>query len=198
MNLPNRLTLARILLIPLILIFLLPLSTTPFWQNWQWINETAGRAIACILFLIAALSDILDGRLARKLNMVTNFGKFFDSIADKMLVLSVLIVLVQLGRIHSLIAIIIVCREFAVTGIRLIAIEQGQVIAADRLGKLKTVTQIVALLMIMAEPLLPALWATGASYNIVLAINNSVLTLAVLLTVISGLNYGYRNRSLFK
>ncbi len=198
MNLPNQLTLLRILLIPLILLFLLPMPDGFLWPGWNHMVLTAGPLVSFLLFLVAALTDLFDGRVARKRGQVTNLGKFLDPIADKLLVVSVLIVLVQQNRVHALIAIIIVVREFVVTGIRLIGSEKGLVIAAGKLGKAKTVTQIIALLLLLIEPMVLRLTAGAWAPEILYAVNNSVLMLAVLMTVLSGISYAYHYRSVFR
>lgn len=196
MNLPNRLTLMRILLIPLILLFLLPMPDLAFWADWNRFLPDQGRLIAFLLFGIAALTDLIDGRIARKQNLVTTLGKFLDPIADKMLVISVLIALVQIGRVHALITIIVIIREFVITGVRLIAAEHGIVIAAGRMGKIKTVSQIVAILIILAESLISRL--TGINPAWISGIGDAVLLVSVALTLISGTQYLIVNRALLK
>ena len=198
MNLPNRLTLLRIILIPLILLFLMPMPDTAFWSEWNQFLGFGGRLIAFALFAAASLTDLLDGHIARKNNLVTNLGKFLDPIADKLLIISVMIVLIQTGRIHSLVVIIVIIREFVITGIRLIGAEKGQVIAAGWLGKAKTVSQIIALLMILIEPVVLVMAKSLIQENILSAISNSFLMIAVFLTILSGMNYCYQYRTLFK
>lgn len=140
MNLPNKITLARILLIPIMIII-------PFFglENILFGNVTLGNFIVLIIFLIASFTDFLDGYLARKNNLVTTFGKFLDPIADKLLVLSALIMLVEQGVVPAWIPIIIAAREFIVSGIRMLAAGEGNVIAASWLGKIKTVSQMIAI-----------------------------------------------------
>ena len=131
MNLPNKLSVLRIFLIPIILIFLLPIKIFGFEPTeWNLFITDYGRIFAAILFIIASLTDYADGVIARKYNMITNLGKFLDSLADKMLVISVLIALVDIGRISSIFVVIIVLREFMVTGLRLVASNKGVVMAA--------------------------------------------------------------------
>lgn len=142
MNLPNKLTVMRILLVPILVI----ISMIDF-QVELW-NIPLGYILADIIFIIAAITDKIDGYLARKNNQVTTFGKFLDPIADKILVVSALIILVGRGTIPAWIPIIIVFREFLVSGYRLIASQQnGKVIAANKWGKLKTVTQMIAIIL---------------------------------------------------
>lgn len=140
MNLPNKITVARILLIPIMIII-------PFigLENIVFGNVTLGNFIVLIIFLVASFTDFLDGYLARKNNLVTTFGKFLDPIADKLLVLSALIMLVEQGIVPGWIPIIIAAREFIVSGIRMLAAGEGNVIAASWLGKVKTVSQMVAI-----------------------------------------------------
>lgn len=142
MNLPNKITISRILLIPIFMIILyLPIPN----------NEI----IALLVFILAAATDGIDGHIARSRNLVTNFGKFLDPLADKLLVTAALVALVGMQRIPSWIVTVIIAREFAVTGIRLLAVGEGKVIAASMLGKIKTVTQIIgiSLLLIDRQPL---------------------------------------------
>ena len=128
MNLPNKLTTLRVIMIPFFVFFLL-------WQNGE--NHTF-RMIALALFIIASLTDLLDGKIARKYNLVTNFGKFMDPLADKLLVCSALICLIELNALPAWMVIIIISREFIISGFRLIASDNGVVIAASYWGKFKT------------------------------------------------------------
>ena len=132
-TLPNKLTMLRMILVPFFVAALLI-------QNGEIF---ALRMTALVLFLIASLTDLLDGKIARKYNLVTNFGKFMDPLADKLLVCSALICLVELERIPAWIVIIIIAREFVISGIRLIAVDDGVVIAASKWGKFKTVFQMI-------------------------------------------------------
>lgn len=140
MNLPNKITVARILLIPIMIII-------PFFglENIIFGNVTLSNFIVLIIFLVASFTDFLDGYLARKNNLVTTFGKFLDPIADKLLVLAALIMLVEQGVVPAWIPVIIAAREFIVSGIRMLAAGEGNVIAASWLGKVKTVSQMVAI-----------------------------------------------------
>ena len=138
MNLPNKITVSRILLIPIFMIVLyLPIQYSEI--------------IALIIFLVAAATDGIDGHIARSRNLVTNFGKFLDPLADKLLVAAALIALVGMQRIPSWIVTVIIAREFAVTGIRLLAVGEGRVIAASMLGKIKTVTQIISIALLLLD-----------------------------------------------
>jgi CDP-diacylglycerol---glycerol-3-phosphate 3-phosphatidyltransferase len=168
LNLPNTLTVIRILLVPVVVVALL--------------DETPnGDAIAAAVFALAALTDTLDGYIARQRNAVTTFGKLMDPIADKLLVAAALIALVSLNRLAAWIAMVIIAREFAVTGLRLVAAEQGVVIQASWLGKLKTILQVAAIICLIAFDPAP------------LAVDLLVYA-AVAVTVISGIDYffGFR------
>lgn len=148
MNLPNKITLSRIFLIPIFIIVL----TVPFdWGNWQVGNQfiPMTHVVAAIIFIIGAGTDWLDGYYARKYNLITNLGKFLDPLADKLLVSAALILLVELGIAPAWIVIVIISREFAVTGLRLVAAGDGVVLAASNLGKIKTVTQMVAIFTLL-------------------------------------------------
>ncbi len=138
MNLPNKLTIGRIFLIPLFMFFLL-------------VKITYGKYLAAFVFILAASTDGLDGYIARKRKQVTNFGKIMDPLADKLLITAALISLVQLGEISAWPAVIILGREFAITGLRSVAAAEGVVVAASPLGKIKTVTQIIAVSLILLE-----------------------------------------------
>lgn len=143
MNLPNKLTMFRVILIPFFIVFLL-IPITPY-DKW----------IALAIFVIASLTDLLDGKIARKYNLVTNFGKFMDPLADKLLVCSALICLIELDKIPSWMVIIIIAREFIISGFRLVASDNGVVIAASYFGKFKTTFQMLAVCLMIAD--LPAL-----------------------------------------
>lgn len=139
MNLPNKLTMARIVMIPLFVIALL-------------FDNTPGRIIACVLFCVASFTDFLDGYLARKHNLVTNFGKLMDPLADKLLVASAMIVMVQTGDLAAWIVILIIAREFAITALRSLAASEGIVVAASNLGKIKTNFQMFGLILLILKP----------------------------------------------
>ena len=170
MNLPNKLTILRTILIPFFLIFIY----TDFWGK--------GNAyIAVAIFIIASLTDLLDGKIARKYNLVTNFGKFMDPLADKLLVCSALICLIELGQLPSWMVIIIVSREFIISGFRLIAAEQGIVIAASYWGKFKTTFQMIAVILMIVD--LPVLHILTVACT----------WIALVLTVVSLVDYIAKN-----
>ncbi len=199
MNLPNRLTLLRILILPLILLFMLPLPGD-ISTAWNAFVTGPGTLVALLLFALASWTDWLDGHIARSRGLVTKLGAFLDPIADKMLVLAVFIALVERGRITSLVPIIVLLREFGVSGIRMLAAERGIVIAAGWLGKVKTVTQLVALHLILLECGLAGLPAAGAGTPAVLIsiltwLGNHTLFISVVMTIWSGLDYFAKNRA---
>ena len=174
MNLPNKLSIIRVALIPVIVILL-------------YQQSNACRIIAGALFIIASLTDFLDGFIARKYNLVTNFGKFIDPVADKLLVLTTLIMLLHRGQMEAWIIIIILCRELAVDGLRLVAVTQGKVIAASPFGKIKTTCQMI---MITAAILLNQA-AFSTWYMIILTVA------AVVMTLFSAVDYFMKNRAVF-
>lgn len=206
MNLPNKLSMLRILLIPIILLFLLPINLFGFEPTgWNLFINDFGRIFAALLFIVASLTDYADGVIARKYNLITNLGKFLDSLADKMLVISVLIALVDIGRISSIFVVIIVLREFMVTGLRLLASNKGVVMAAEMIGKIKTVTQMIAIIYILFEPLFILIISrlfSGISKSTldssVILIGNALFAICVIMTIISGLDYMIRNKEYLK
>ncbi|MBP3385206.1 MAG: CDP-diacylglycerol--glycerol-3-phosphate 3-phosphatidyltransferase [Firmicutes bacterium] len=172
MNLPNKLTMARIIAIPIFIVVLM----------------MEFRYAATIIFILAALTDMLDGHIARKYNLVSNFGKLMDPLADKLLVMAALVCLVELGNVPAWMVVVILAREFAVTGLRQVAVEQGIVIAAAPTGKIKTITQMIAI------PLL--LLANWPFSYIGIPMDQIFLWIAVAMTIISGAEYFYKNRQL--
>lgn len=175
MNLPNKLTILRmIMIVPFVVFMLVP------------IGGGAGKWIALALFVIASLTDLLDGKIARKYNLVTTFGKFMDPLADKLLVCSALICLVELGRIPAWIVIIIISREFIISGFRLVASDKGVVIAASWWGKFKTTFQMVMIVLMIADI---------AALSIVTQI---VMWIALILTVVSLIDYLVKNKDVMK
>jgi CDP-diacylglycerol--glycerol-3-phosphate 3-phosphatidyltransferase len=152
MNLPNKLTMLRVIMIPFFVIFLLGSA-----GQWGWFNNLFSgimeytRYIALVLFILASLTDLLDGKIARKYNLVTNFGKFMDPLADKILVCSALICLISLGQLPAWYVLIIIAREFIISGFRLIASDNGVVIAASYWGKFKTTAQMILVVLLIAN-----------------------------------------------
>lgn len=187
MNLPNKLTVIRMALIPVFLVFML-VPRIP--HNFLW---------ATIVFAAASFTDYLDGHIARRDGLVTNFGKLMDPLADKLLVFSALVCFIELGMTSGLVVFIILAREFLVTSVRLIAAEQGKVIAADIWGKLKTVFQIIwVLFTLITLWTMYSLLPTSASMPPTIMIYGVIVLqwIVVGLTVFSGFNYIWNNRSL--
>lgn len=174
MNLANKLTMLRIFLVPIFLIFIAARGI-PY-----------GKELATIIFILASLTDKLDGYIARSRNQITNFGKFMDPLADKLLVTAALVSLVELQIVHAWVAMIIIAREFAVSGLRTVAASEGNVIAASWWGKIKTVIQIVAIIGALLN----------LSYvNPMLKILTDVaMAAAVIITIISGVDYFVKNK----
>ncbi len=199
MNLPNKLTILRIILVPFVLLFMLPLPFA-FLASWNQFVLSYGMIVALILFVVASITDYYDGKIARTQNLVSNFGKFLDPIADKLLILSVTIALVQLNRIHTLVPVVFLFRDFVVTGVRMLGAEQQKVIAANNLGKAKTVSQMVAVIIIMVElALVQILPASMHEYVRYLRYPGDIAMLvAVLLALVSGYQYLMNNKELLK
>ncbi|MFA5543080.1 MAG: CDP-diacylglycerol--glycerol-3-phosphate 3-phosphatidyltransferase [Bacilli bacterium] len=184
MNLPNKLTLLRILMIPIIVI--IPMITS---LDVNFFSEvTLSNFIILIVFCIASFTDFLDGYIARKNNLVTDFGKFMDPLADKLLVFAAFIVLVELGRIEGWIVTVIIAREFMVTGIRILAANNDMVISASKLGKLKTISQMVTIIVLLLNNFPFAL--------IDLPVGIILTYIAAALTVVSGVDYFIKNKEI--
>lgn len=176
MNLPNKITIFRVSMIPLFLVLLL-VPNIPF-----------GNYLALAVFIIACLSDALDGHIARKYNLVTNFGKFMDPLADKLLVCSALICFVELGTVPAWIVIVIIAREFIISGFRLVASDNGLVIAASYWGKFKTTAQMIMCILFIAN-------FNNPFFNV---LEQIFLYLALILTVISLIDYLVKNSHVLK
>ncbi len=193
MNLPNKLTLLRIAMIPLfVVVFYIPALT----KKIVMINFEISLAnlLGLIVFIIAAYTDRLDGKIARKHNLITTFGKFMDPLADKLLVTSALLIAVELRLLPAFIPILIISREFMVTGIRLLAVSEGKVIAASPLGKAKTVVQIVLIIVLFVFDLKAEnYYSLFTAYDWKHLVVDSLMSLATLLTVISGYDYLKKN-----
>ena len=189
MNLPNKLTVLRILMIPIFIV----LAVAPLDWGELIIGGTAlpiTQLVAAIIFAVASITDWLDGKIARKHNLVTNFGKFADPLADKMLVMTAFIVLVEQGKAAAWIVAIIVCRELAVTGLRLLLVEGGEVMAAAWPGKVKTATQMVAIILLLINNI------PFAGINFPL--DQIMLYLCLIFTIYSGVDYFAKNKEVFK
>lgn len=185
MNLANKVTLSRIALVPIFLGAFLIQFKNP--NNIEY-----GKYIAALIFIIAASTDGIDGYIARKRQQVTTLGKFLDPLADKLLVTSALIWLVEKHEISSWVAIIIIAREFIVTGVRMVAAGEGVIIAASIWGKLKTIIQIIAILAVLIHDLPPF------KVLFIYPIHTSIMWLAVIITIYSGYDYVYKNRHIIK
>lgn len=177
MNLPNKITVVRVVMIPFFIAALL-------------IDFPYHQPIAAALFIIASLTDSLDGYLARSRNLVTDFGKFLDPLADKLLVCSALICFVQLGSVPAWVVIVIIAREFAVTGLRSLAAADGIIIAASKWGKAKTISQMIAIILILFNN-----WPFSL-INIPVA--TIMIYIATILTIFSGVDYFILNKKVFR
>ena len=172
MNLPNKLTILRVILIPFFVVFML-----------FDITGAADKWIALVIFCVASLTDMLDGKIARKYNLVTNFGKFMDPLADKLLVCTALICLTSMNRLNVIVVLVIIAREFIISGFRLVASDNGIVIAASYWGKFKTVSQMALIIVLIMD--------LGGVWNVV----GTVLTwVALLLTIVSLIDYSAKNK----
>ncbi len=197
MNLPNQLTIFRVILIvPFVLVLLGSI------QGWG-LHETMFGGVgayaeytALAIFIVASLTDLLDGKIARKYNLVTNFGKFMDPLADKLLVCAAMIVLVEMGRIPSWVVVVIISREFIISGFRLIASDNGVVIAASYWGKFKTTFQMVMICMMLVKD---APFLSSAAHQEYFALaTDIVMWIALVLTVVSLVDYLVKNRNVMK
>lgn len=188
MNLANKITLARIFLVPIMMFFLL--VNTDYFSPIVFgdFTITVNQIIAALIFIIAASTDALDGYLARSRKMVTNLGKLLDPLADKLLVAAVLISLVEMGKCDAFIAVIIISREFAITGLRQIALLEGKVVAASKWGKWKTATQITAIIAMLLNNFPFVL--IDVPFDVI------ATWLAAIITVYSGIDYFVKNKSL--
>ncbi len=176
MNIPNSITIFRIILIPIIVVLMLT-------------NIPYGGSLAAAIFLFAALTDSLDGYLARRWKQTTKLGAILDPVADKLLITAALISLVELGKLSGWIAIVIIGREFAVTGLRVVKAEEGVVIPASKMGKLKTISQVTAVMVIMLEQLIYPLAQ--------LQLGQWIMYIAVIITLVSGIEYFLKNKITF-
>ena len=214
MNLANKLTIFRIILVPVIM--LVPIIDNLVGISGDFLGISTAFWIMNIIFIIASITDKLDGYIARSRNQVTTFGKFLDPLADKILVISALIILVEYGKIPSWIPIIVLAREFIVSGYRLVAVEKGgKVIAASIWGKLKTVTQMIAIILAFVDKFgfgdfifrvateaqaqlgSISIYMTTGQYCINI-LTTVMLTISVIATIFSGINYLKDGKELFK
>ena len=177
MNLPNKLTILRVILIPFFVFFLI----SPFFDGY-------GNYIALAIFIVASLTDMADGKIARKYNLVTNFGKFMDPLADKLLVCSAMICLVATGQLAAWMVIVIISREFIISGFRLVAADNGVVIAASYWGKFKTTFQMLMIIVLILD-------FPGRVFEI---LGIGLTWIALILTVVSLCDYLIKNRAVLK
>ncbi|OGX80355.1 CDP-diacylglycerol--glycerol-3-phosphate 3-phosphatidyltransferase [Exiguobacterium sp. SH3S2] len=184
MNLPNRLTMLRVLLIP---VFVVLLAVDFNWGDIAFLGAEVPlhQFIAAVVFTIAAITDWLDGHLARKHNLVTNFGKFMDPLADKLLVTAALVLLVEMDLVAAWVVVVILSREFAVTGLRLVAADEGIVVAAGKSGKAKTWVQLFAIIFL--------LFGNPIFNYIGIPFGEWAMWLALVLTIYSGAEYFAQN-----
>lgn len=177
MNLPNKLTVLRVIMVPFFVFFML-----------TDVGGAANKWIALVLFIVASLTDMLDGKIARKYNLVTNFGKFMDPLADKLLVCSAMICLIPSGKLPTAVVIVIIAREFIISGFRLIASDNGVVIAASYWGKFKTTFQMLMVIVLILNIQMPFFQILG-----------TILTyVALVLTVVSLVDYIAKNKNVLK
>ena len=172
MNLPNKLTILRVIMIPFFVFFLL-----------SGVGGSASKWIALVIFAAASITDTLDGYIARRDNLITDFGKFMDPLADKLLVCSAMICLIPSGKLPTAIVIVIIAREFIISGFRLVASDNGIVIAANYWGKFKTVSQMAMIIVLIAD--------LGGVFDL---IGQILIWLALALTIISLIDYVWTNR----
>lgn len=181
MNLPNKLTILRAIMIPFFLVFMY--MSVMEGHDFGWLKW-----VALGVFIAASLTDMLDGKIARKYNLVTNFGKFMDPLADKLLVCSALIALSDIGRMPAWIVIVIIARDFIISGFRLVAAEKGVVIAAGWSGKIKTTVQMIMVCFLVAD----------LGGKVFYVIDQVLIYLALVLTIVSLLDYLIHNRDVLK
>jgi len=185
-NLPNALTIFRIVLIIPFTVLLLGGQ-----RGWFGSNLLVPDILADLIFIIASLTDMLDGKIARRFGLVSNFGKFMDPLADKLLVCTAMIALIEMKRIPSWVVIVIIAREFIISGFRLIAVENGKVIAASWWGKFKTTFQMIMVILMIVEPSL-------ALMGMPVIIVDIIMYIALALTIVSLIDYLVKNRSVLK
>lgn len=184
MNLPNKLTMFRVVLIPFFVFFLL-----------TDVLGAAGDYLALIIFIVASLTDMLDGKIARKYNLVTNFGKFMDPLADKLLVCSAMICLVELKLLAAWIVIVIIAREFIISGFRLIAAEHQIVIAASMWGKFKTTFQMAMIILLILNINFDVMIG---SVGVIYILGVIATYIALILTIVSLIDYLWKNKAVLK
>ncbi len=179
MNLPNKITMIRVILIPFFIVFMMIDDT---WAKWA----------SLAVFVIASLTDFVDGQMARRMNLVTDFGKFMDPLADKMLVAAAMILFVEMGKIPAWIVVCIIAREFIISGFRMIAAEKGIVIAAGWWGKIKTAETMVMLVVLLL------FMSLGLKGGVFFIIEQILIYLALILTIVSMIDYLLKNKGVIE
>lgn len=182
MNLPNKLTMLRIILVPVMIV----VAYIDAFQEVLFMNISIANFINFIIFVLASFTDFLDGYLARKYNLITTFGKFADPLADKLLVMTAMVLLMQQGVVPMWVVIVILSREFIVTGIRLVAVQTGKVIAASNLGKVKTFSTMIALAVLFFYQ----------ANEVIIYGGLIALYFATFFTIISGIDYFLKNKEI--
>lgn len=197
MNLPNKLTITRLILVAVFAVFAFPYPAVV--ENFidGTFFDILRPYIALVVYIIASITDAVDGHIARRDNLITDFGKFLDPIADKLLVSAALLALCNVSIMYLWATLIILAREFVVSGIRMLAASKGTVIAAGKLGKLKMIFQTIAIITILVAGIVPTgLWSGFVIIQeVIYLLGNVIMVAAVLLTIISGVEYVVKNKN---
>ena len=199
-NLPNKLTITRLVLVVVFALFAFPYPAVVEELVDGTIFDIVRPYIALVIYIVASITDAVDGHIARRDNLITDFGKFLDPIADKLLVSAALLALCNVSIMYLWATLIILAREFVVSGIRMLAASKGNVIAAGKLGKLKMIFQTIAIITLFVAGIVPtSLWSGfELIQSIVYILGNVIMVAAVVLTIVSGVEYVYKNRELLK
>lgn len=199
-NLPNKLTITRLVLVVVFALFAFPYPAVVEELVDGTIFDIVRPYIALVIYIVASITDAVDGHIARRDNLITDFGKFLDPIADKLLVSAALLALCNVSIMYLWATLIILAREFVVSGIRMLAASKGNVIAAGKLGKLKMVFQTIAIITLFVAGIVPtSLWSGfELIQSIIYILGNVIMVAAVVLTIVSGVEYVYKNRELLK
>ena len=200
MNLPNKLTITRLVLVLVFALFAFPYPAVVEELVDGTIFDIVRPYIALVVYIVASITDAVDGHIARRDNLITDFGKFLDPIADKLLVSAALLALCNVSIMYLWATLIILAREFVVSGIRMLAASKGNVIAAGKLGKLKMIFQTIAIITLFVAGIVPtSLWSGfELIQSIIYILGNVIMVAAVVLTIVSGVEYVYKNRELLK
>lgn len=199
-NLPNKLTITRLVLVVVFALFAFPYPAVVEELVDGTIFDIVRPYIALVVYIVASITDAVDGHIARRDNLITDFGKFLDPIADKLLVSAALLALCNVSIMYLWATLIILAREFVVSGIRMLAASKGNVIAAGKLGKLKMIFQTIAIITLFVAGIVPtSLWSGfELIQSIIYILGNVIMVAAVVLTIVSGVEYVYKNRELLK